>query len=82
LILILLRGNRLWFLFLPFIFSFKKTTSFVPRSILDLYVFLNPRDDVQHPGDFMLHQVFVEGMKDLQPIDERSDNHIVIAVIH
>ena len=30
----------------------------------------------------MLHQVFVEGVRDLQPTDERSDSHIVIAVIH
>jgi len=29
----------------------------------------------------MLHQVFV-GVRDLQPTDERSGNHVVIAVIH
>jgi len=55
LILILLRGNKLWFLFLPFIPSFGRATSFVPDSILYPYVLLSPREDVPHPGDFVLH---------------------------
>jgi len=30
----------------------------------------------------MLHQVFVKGMRDLQPTDEHNGSHIVIEVIH
>ena len=30
----------------------------------------------------MLHQVFIEGVGDLQPTDERIDNRIIITVIH
>ena len=52
-----------------------------PGRIFDLYVLLSPIEDFSYPGDFMLHQVFI-GVGDLQPTDERSSNHIVIAVIH
>jgi len=72
----------MWFLFLPFILSFRKVIGFTSSSILDLYVLLSLREDVPHPSDFMLHQVFVKKMRDLQPTDERSDNHVVIEVIH
>ena len=72
----------MWFLFLPFILSFGRATGFVPSSILNLHVLLSLREDVPHPGNFMLHQIFVERVGNLQPIDERSENHIVIAVIH
>ena len=50
--------------------------------ILDLDVLLSPREDVPHFGDFMLHQVFVKIVGDLQPAGERNSNHIIIAVIH
>jgi len=30
----------------------------------------------------MLHQVFVKGVRDLQPPDGRNTNHIVVVVIH
>ena len=72
----------MWFLFLPFILSFRKVIGFTSGSILDLYVLLSPREDIPHPSDFMLHQVFVKRMRDLQPTDERSDNHSVIEVIY
>jgi len=72
----------MWFLFPPFILLFGRATSFAPSCILDLYVFLSLREYVPHPGDFMRHQAFVEGVGDLQPTDERSGNHIVIAIIH
>ena len=49
--------------------------------ILDLDVFLVSREDVPHLGDFMFHQVLVEGVGDLQPTYERRGSHIVIAVI-
>jgi len=81
LILILLRGNRLWFLVRPFIPSFWRANGFVSGSILDLYVYLSPREDVPHPGDFLLYQVFV-GVGDLQPIDEHNDSHVIAVAIH
>jgi len=81
LILILLWMNKLWFMFLPFILSFGRATGFVPSSILDLYVFLSSRQDISHLDDFILHQVFVR-VGDLQPTDECSGNHVVIAAIH
>ena len=59
LILILLRENRLWFLFLSFIPSFRRVIGYVLGSILDLYVLLSPIEDVPRPGDFTLRQVFV-----------------------
>ena len=34
-----------------------------------------------HLSDFMLHQVLVEGMSDLQPTDELRDSYIVVAII-
>ena len=70
------------FLFLHFILSFGTVIGFTSGSILDLYVLLNLREDVSHPSDFMLHQVFVKGMRDLQPTDEHNGSHIVIEVIH
>ena len=65
LIFILLQGNKLWFLFFHFILSFGRATGFAPSSTLNLHVFLSSREDVPHFGDFILHQVFVEGVRDL-----------------
>ena len=69
-------------MFLTFILLFGRATDFTPCNILNLYVFLSSREDVPHSGDFMLHQVFVEGLRDLQPTDKRNDSHVVIAIIH
>jgi len=33
--------------------------------ILDLNVFLSPREDITHLGDFVLHQILVKGASDL-----------------
>ena len=52
-----------------------------PGNILDLDVLLSLRENVPHPRDFMLQQVFV-GVRDLQPTDEHSGSHVIIAVIH
>ena len=60
LIFILLRGNKLWFLFLPFILSFRRAIDYALGSILDLYVLLSLREDVPYPGDFILYQMIVE----------------------
>jgi len=52
------------------------------RVILDLDVLLGPREDVPHLDDFILHQVLIERIGDLQPTNERHDSNIVVAVIH
>ena len=81
-ILILLWGDKLWLQLLLCILPLERAIDYVSYHILDLNILLNPREDVPHPDDFMLHQVFVEGVGDLQPTDERNDSHVVIAVIH
>ena len=62
--LILFWGNKLWFLFLPFIPLFARAVGYVPSCILDLYVLLSLREDAPHLGDFILHQVFVKWVGD------------------
>jgi len=59
-----------------------RATDFDPSSILNLYVFLSSREDVPHPGNCVLHQVFVERVRELQPNDERCGSYVVIIVIH
>ena len=60
----------------------RRVTGLTPGSILNMYAFLRLREDVPHPGDFILHQVFIERAEDLQPTDEHSGSHIIIAFIH
>ena len=79
--LILFRGNRLWF-FLPFIPLLGSAISCTSDSILDLYIPLSQREDVPHLGYFILHQLLVEKVSDLQPIDECSSNFVIIAIIY
>ena len=50
--------------------------------ILNLDVLLDPKKDVPHLGDFVLHQELVQRVGDLQPTDEYCDNYILIAVIY
>ena len=66
-ILILLWEGRLWLRLLPFILSPGKAIDCVPGCILDLDVLLSTREGVAYLGDFMLHQVLVERVGDLQP---------------
>jgi len=66
----------------PLVFPSGRAIDCVSGRILDVDVFLSPREDVPHFGDFMLHQVFVKIVGDLQPAGERNSNHIIIAVIH
>ena len=74
--------DMIGFMFLPFILSFVRVIGYAQGSILDLYVLLSLRENVPHLDNFMLHQVFVEGIGELQPTDERIGSHVVIAVIH
>jgi len=39
-------------------------------------------EDIPHVGDIILHQMFVEGVGDLQPTDEGGNDYILIAVVH
>jgi len=38
--------------------------------IFNVNVLLDPKEDVSHLGDLMLHQVLVNGVGDLQPTNE------------
>ena len=53
-----------------------------PGSILNLDILLGAGEDGPHLGDLVFHQMFVEGVGDLHPTDERDDNHFAITVIH
>ena len=59
---------------------FGKSDHCAPGRILDLDVFLDPKEDVFHLDDF--YQVLVEGVSDLQPTDEHCDSYILVAVIY
>ena len=79
-ILILREGSRrreLWLL--PLILSFGSAIDCALGRILNLDVLLGPKENILHLGDFVLHQMFVERVGDLQPTD---GSHVVIAVIH
>ena len=69
-------------MFLLFIFLFGRLIGYASGSIFGLYVLLSSSENIFHLGDFILHKVFVEGVGDLQPTDEHSGSHIIIAVIH
>ena len=75
-ILILLWEGKLWPRILPLTLPFGRVIGSISGSILDLDIFLSSREDVPHPGDFVLHQVLTEGMGDLQPIDEHRGSHV------
>jgi len=53
----------------------------IPCCFFQLYILLGSRQNILHVGDVVLHQVFVEGMIDLQSGDEGSCGDIIIVVI-
>jgi len=67
--------------FLPYLPP-HKVIDYALLCILDLDIFLGPREDVPHLGDFILHQVLIEGEGDLQPTDECYGSHVIVAVTH
>ena len=66
----------------PFILPCGRALGCITGCILNLNVFLSSKEVVPHLGDFMLHQVLVEGVSDLQPTDECRSSHAIIVVIH
>ena len=53
-----------------------------PSRLFYLDVLLSPDEDIPHLADVILHQMFVEGVGDLQPTDEGGSGYILIAVVH
>ena len=45
-------------------------------------VLLSPNEDIPHFGDVILHQMFVEVIGDLQPIDEGSSGYALVVVVY
>jgi len=80
-ILSLLWESRLWLLLLPLSFP-QRAIDCASARTLDLDVLLDVEEDVPHLGNFVLHQVLVEGVDNLHPTNERRGSHVVIVVIH
>ena len=72
--------NRLRVLLLHFAPSLGRVVVITSVNILNLNILLGLSENVSHLGDLVFHQLFVEGVGDLQPTNERG--HVVIAVIH
>ena len=53
-----------------------------PGYFFYLNILLSPNKNIPHPGDVVLHQVFIEGIGDLQPADEGDGDHILVAVAY
>ena len=64
---ILPRGG-LWLRLLELGTLVSKTTRRSLSGLFYLDVLLSPNKDIPHPGDVILHQMFVEGIGDLQPL--------------
>ena len=60
----------------------RETARRSPSCLLYLNVLLNLNKNIPHPGDVILHQMFVEGIDDLQPIDEGGGGYILVAVVY
>ena len=72
--------NRLCLLLLHFAPSLGRVVIITSVNVLNLNILLGASEDVPHLGDLVFHQLFIEGVCDLQPTNERG--HVVIAVIH
>ena len=53
-----------------------------PNHLFYLDVLLSLNEDTPNLNDIILHQIFVKGIGDLQPIDKGGNNHILIVVVH
>ena len=53
-----------------------------PCHLFYVDVLLNPNKNIPHLGDAILHQMFVEGVGDLQSTDEGGSGYVLIAVVH
>ena len=50
-----------------------------PSRLFNLYILLHPNKDIPHLGDVILHQIFVEGVSDLQLPDEGGSGCVLIS---
>jgi len=66
----------------PLIVLFWGAVGYAPCRIFNLNVLLDLKEDVSHVCGFMLHQILVKGVDDLQPSDESCCRNVFIAVIY
>ena len=45
-------------------------------------VFLRSDEDISHFGDVILYQMFVEGIGNLQPINEGNGGYVLVAIVY
>ena len=57
-------------------------TGYGPNHLFYKDVLLHLDKDIPHLGDVVLHQMFVEGVCDLQPIDEYGSGYVLVIVIY
>ena len=80
LIMALLGGNRWRVWLFSFTVPFRGAVVCTPGRVFNLNVLLDLKEDISHLGDLILHQVLVERVYDLQPIDECCRRNALIAL--
>jgi len=53
-----------------------------PSYLFYLDALLSPNEDIPHLSDVILHQIYVEGISDLQPADESGGDYVLIIVVY
>jgi len=82
LILILLWEGRWRLQLLPVTALLGGAVGCATGRIFNLDVLLNLKEDVPHLGDFVLHQMLVKGVGDLQPTEEHCRRSVFNTVIY
>jgi len=81
-ILTLLGCCKLWLRLFPLTTLFRGTVGYVPGSIFNLDVVLDPKEDVPHFSDFVFNRVLVKKVGDLQLTNECCRHIIFITVMY
>jgi len=82
LILTLLGRSELWIRLFPLTAPIRGAVGCAPGRIFNADVLLDPKENVPHFSDFVFHQVFIEGVGDMQLTDERCRRDVFDAVIY
>ena len=59
---------------------FRGATGGSSSPLFNLYILIFPDKDIPHLGDIVLHQMFVEGVNDLQPTDKSDSGYFFVTV--
>ena len=57
-------------------------TASSPSYLLYLDVLLSLNKNIPHPGDVILHQMFVKGIGDLQPANEGDGGYVLVTIVY